>query len=55
MQLHKRFTTEQVKAILNGYQSQDSEFEQGNLTVAESLALLEVKPATFFLGVNQRF
>jgi len=42
MQLHKRFTTEQVKAILNGYQ-------QGNLTVAESLALLEVKPATFFL------
>jgi hypothetical protein len=46
MQLHKRFTTEQVKAILNGYQ-------QGSLTVAESLALLEVKPATFFLLIKK--
>ena len=30
MQLHKRFTQEQVKAILNGYQ-------QGNLTVQSEI------------------
>src|SRR3989338_5249131 len=41
MQLHKRFTTEQVKAILKGYQ-------QGNVGQAEVLAALEIKPATFF-------
>jgi len=46
MQLHKRFTQEQVKAILNGYQ-------QGNLTVQESLDLLEVKSTTFFTLVRQ--
>ena len=41
MQLHKRFTTEQVKAVLKGY-------EQGNLTVADALTTLEVTPATFY-------
>lgn len=41
MHLHKRFTTEQVKAILKGYQ-------QGDVPVAEALAALEVKPATFY-------
>lgn len=41
MHLHKRFTTEQVKAVLRGYR-------QGDLAQAEVLAALEIKPATFF-------
>ena len=46
MQLHRRFTTEQVRAILNGYQ-------QANLTVNESLDLLEVKATAFFTLVRR--
>ena len=41
MQLHKRFTTEQVTAILKGH-------EGGHLTVQDALEVLEVKPATFY-------
>lgn len=41
MQLHKRFTTEQVAAILKGH-------EEGQLTVQDALEILEVKPATFY-------
>ena len=41
MQLHKRFTTEQVTGILKGYQ-------QGHLRGDEALSLLEIKPATFY-------
>ncbi len=41
MQLHKRFTTEQVTAILKGY-------EGGQLTVEDALEVLEIKPATFY-------
>jgi len=41
MHLHKRFTTEQVKAILRGY-------EQGDLRRADAQSLLGVKPTTFF-------
>lgn len=47
MHLHKRFTTEQVKAILRGYQ-------QGEVTVADALALLDVKAATFY-GLLRRY
>lgn len=47
MQLHKRLTTEQVKAILAGY-------VEGKLTVQETLELLGIKRPTVF-GLLQRY
>lgn len=41
MQLHKRFTTDQVKTVLQGY-------ERGDLREAEVLSALEIKRATFY-------
>ena len=41
MQLHKRFTTEQVTTVLQGY-------ERGDLREAEVLSTFEIKRATFY-------
>jgi len=46
MQLHKRFTTEQVKAVMKGVQ-------EGHLAVQEALDCLEVKRSTFFRLAQQ--
>lgn len=46
MQLHKRFTTEQIKTILAGY-------SQGNINLAEALELLGVKRTQFFVWLKK--